>query len=183
MEAADTTPSPQVTVAWAVQRMAASGVRRAILPLGGLIAVGAVQIVRSGLEGPGGILLLGGLSSGLVMLAYGVQSVRRVLGRPAGAWGPLFWVASWIPYMYGLYALFLVGLRPFAVSGLAHPPLVIILALLNMLFGALLIRAQWKLSEIHLLAKEMTELVPEVSEDPGEVDVSDAGGDRKDTGE
>jgi len=160
------TPQPQATVARAVQRMAAGGVKRAALPLAGLLVLGAVQLFREGLRGPGGPLLFGGVSSALVMLAYGVQTVRRVLGRGAGAWAPLFWVASWIPYVYGLWVAFFLGLRPLAGSGFGGGVIATVIAVLLTVFGALLVRAQWKLSEIHLLAQEMADLVPKSDGEP-----------------
>ena len=146
--------------------MAASGIKRAALPLSALVVLGAVELFRIGVDGPGGPLLFGGVSSALVMLAYGVQSVRRVLGRGAGAWGPLFWVASWIPYVYGLWALFFLGLRPLARSAFGNGVVPTVIALLFVVFGALLVRAQWKLSEIHLLSQEMADLVPGAGSEP-----------------
>lgn len=150
------TPPPQITVARAVQRLAARSVRRAAVPLGGLFLAGVISAARSGVSRPSMILVLGALASGMVMLAYGVQAVRRVLGRPPGAWGPLFWVASWIPYLYGMYVMFGVGLRRLASPGLELALPGMFVALGYSVLGALMLRAQWKLSEVHLLAQEMT---------------------------
>ncbi len=153
------TPPPQITVARAVQRLAGRAVRRAALPLGGLLVAGVVQGVGSGFSGARLLLMGGALASGLVMLIYGVQSVRRVLGRPAGAWGPIFWVGSWIPYLYGMYVLFGVGLRPFISPGVDASSGDLLAAPLYAILGGMVIRAQWKLSEVHSLSQEMTGFV------------------------
>jgi hypothetical protein len=152
------TPSPQHAVARAVQRLTARAVRRASAPLGGLLGFGIWEWAVGGPSGSVMLLLVGAVASGLVMLGYGVQSVRRVLGRPAGAWGPLFWVASWIPYAYGLYISFGVGLRPLASPEFDLTPVAGMAAASYTVLGALVIRAQWKISEVHSLAQEMTGL-------------------------
>ena len=72
-----TTPPQQITVARAVQKLAARSVRRAGLPLGALVLAGVLEGARYGFSRPAVILVLGAVASGLVMLSYGVQAVRR----------------------------------------------------------------------------------------------------------
>jgi len=83
-----------------------------------------------------------------------------VLGRPVGVWGPIFWFASWIPYVYGMYVLFGVGLRAFTLSNFDASMGPVVVALVYAMLGALVIRAQWKLSEVHALSQEMTGFAP-----------------------
>lgn len=149
-------PPPQITVARAVQRLAARSVRRAAFPLGGLFLSGVFEAARNGVSRLSVILVVGALASGLIMLSYGVQAVRRVLGRPPGAWGPIFWVASWVPYLYAMYVLFGLGLRRLGSPGFDLAFSGTVAAMGYSILGALMLRAQWKLSEVHLLSQEMT---------------------------
>jgi hypothetical protein len=151
-----TTPSPQIAVARAVQRLAASAVRRAAVPLIALLGAGIAAWIKDGRSASATLLISGSLASSFVMLAYAVQAVRRVLGRSPGAWAPLFWVASWIPYVFGVYVLFGMGLRPFTSSGFEASGMSLLAGVAYSVLGGLLIRAQWKLSDVHSLSLEMT---------------------------
>jgi uncharacterized membrane protein HdeD (DUF308 family) len=154
------TPPPEITVARAVQRLAGRAVRRALLPLIGLLAGGVFEGIRDGITRPTVLLVLGAISSGIVMLLYGVQSVRRVLGRSAGAWGPLFWVASWIPYVFGTYVVIVKGVMAFASPVVEVTTLGAVVGTAYLIFGVLMVRAQWRLSEVHALSQEMLGLAP-----------------------
>jgi hypothetical protein len=160
-------PSGAATVARVVQQLTAKHVGRGLIPLGFLAALGVVQGALRGFRGTVAVIVFfGALASAAIMLAYGVQAVRRVLGRPPGAWAPLFWVASFVPYGYGVYVAFWLGFRRFSTTGFSMPAWELISSTAFVILGLLCVRAQWKLSEVHLLAQEMTGLETPGSKGP-----------------
>jgi hypothetical protein len=151
--------SGAATVARAIQRLTARHVGRGFVPLGLLAVLGVTHGLLRGFRGAVAVIVFfGALASAAIMLAYGVQSVRRVLGRPPGAWAPLFWVASFVPYAYGIYVAFWLGFRRFSMTGFSMPTWELVSSSAFVVLGLLCVRAQWKLSEVHLLAQEMSGL-------------------------
>jgi hypothetical protein len=99
------------------------------------------------------VFLIGAVLSTVAMVAYGLQAVSRVLEKQ-GRWGGLVVAGSFVPLLFAGYVivtrvffLFRVG----ATAGLG--PVVGNLGLLAL--AAMCVRAHWKLTEVHLLAREM----------------------------
>ena len=141
-------------VAQAVERMAAAKIALALPPLVVLALYGLVQSARRGFQPSDHVLLMvGALLSIVAMIAYGMQAVSRVLERPS-RWGGLVFAGSFVPLVFGGYVivtrvLFLVRLG--GTAGLAS-----VLGNFGLIvLGVMCLRAQWKLTEVHLLAGEM----------------------------
>ncbi len=141
-------------VAKAVERMAAAQIAVGLPPLVVLALYGLVQSVRRGFQLSDHVLLMvGAVLSMVTMIAYGVQAVSRVLEKPS-RWGGLIFAGSFVPLVFGGYVivtrvLFLIRLGGTAGLG----PVLGNFGL--MVLAAMCLRAQWKLTEVHLLAKEM----------------------------
>jgi hypothetical protein len=154
---ANTKPEPGqagALVAQAVERMAAAKIAVGLPPLVVLAVYGLVQSVRTGFQLYDHILLMvGAVLSMVAMVAYGMQAVTRVLEKPS-PWGGLIFAGSFVPLLFGgyvivsrLFDLILVG----AAGGVGR----IVGNFGLMLLAIMCLRAQWKLTEVHLLAREM----------------------------
>ena len=146
-----------VEVARAVERLAAVRIGRG-LPFVALIAVyGLTQGVRLGfLMEDYLVVLVGALLSAMCMVAYGTEAVGRVMDRE-NAWAGAIHVGGFVPYFFGGYLIVTRGLQVVSSSGqMSGGALLATLGL--MLVAAFFIRAQWKLTEVHLLAREMSGL-------------------------
>jgi hypothetical protein len=141
-------------VAQAVERMAAAKIAVGLPPLMVLALYGLVQSFRGGFQLSDHVLLmLGAVLSMVGMIAYGLQAVSRVLEKPS-RWGGLVFAGSLVPLVFGLWVIVTRVLLLLRVGGtLGFGPIMGNLAL--MVLAALCLRAQWKLIEVHLLAREM----------------------------
>ncbi len=144
-------------VARAVQRLAAARIGRALPPLVLLAVYGLVQSIRLGFTSSDHlVVLLGALASAGSMVVYGAEAVKRVMETRNPLAG-LSYLGSFVPYLFGGYLVVTRGLQLVRTPGqLDTGGRLVAVAL--MLVGVLCIRAQWKLTEVHLLAREMTGL-------------------------
>ncbi len=141
----------------AVERLAAARIGRALPSLALLAVYGLVQSVRLGFGSADYmIVFLGALLSAAATVAYGTQAVKRVM-ETRSPWSGLIDVGSFVPYLFGGYVVVTRGLQLVrSPSQLSGGGLVVALAL--MLVAVVCIRAHWKLTEVHLLAREMAGL-------------------------
>lgn len=115
---------------------------------------GLVQSIRYGFQPSEHLVfLIGAVLSMVAMVAYGLQAVSRALEKQSH-WGGLVFAGSLVPLLFAGYVIvtrvfFLLRLGGTAGLG----PVVGNLGLL--VLAAMCIRAQWKLREVHLLAREM----------------------------
>ena len=144
-------------VAAAVERLTVARIGRALPPLAVLAAYGLIQSMRFGLGSADYLLVfVGALVSAGSMLAYGTEAVQRVMDKRS-PWADLISVGSFVPYLFGGYLIVTRGQQLVQTAGeLGAGGLAATLALI--LLAVLCIRAQWKLTEVHLLAREMAGL-------------------------
>ena len=141
-------------VAQAVERMAAAKLAVGLPPLALIAVYGLVQSVRYGFQPPDHLaMVIGAVLSMVAMIAYGLQAVSRVLEKPS-RWNGLVLVGSFVPILFAGYVvvtrvLYLWGLGGSAGFGS------LILNLGLMVLAVAGARAQRKLIEVHLLAREM----------------------------
>ena len=144
-------------VAQAVERMAAAKIAVGLRPLALLGLYGLVQSLRHGLQPPEYVVMtIGAVLSMAAMVFYGLQAVSRVLEKTS-RWDGLVSVGSFVPLLFAGYVILTQVLnlwRPGATLGLG--PVVVSVVLL--VIAAMCVRAQWKLIEVHLLAREMAGL-------------------------
>ncbi len=141
-------------VAKAVERMAAARIAVGLPPLAVLGLYGLVQSLRNGFRpSEPMVFLIGAVVSMVAMVAYGLQAVSRVLEKPS-RWSGLVFAGSFLPILFAGYVIVTRLLFLFRLGGAAGlGPVVGNLGLLAL--AALCMRAQWKLIEVHLLAREM----------------------------
>ncbi len=144
-------------VALAVERLAAARIGRALPALALLAVYGLLQSIRFGFASADYVVVfVGALLSAGSMVAYGTEAVKSVMDEKS-SWAGLIYAGSFVPYLFGGYLIITRGLElsrsfdPFDAGGL-----VVTLAL--MLVAVLFMRAHWKLTEVHLLAREMAGL-------------------------
>lgn len=144
-------PDAAAVVADAIQSLTAARLGRGFVPLALLFAAGGVGVMRSSVGG--WWTALGAVMTAGVMLAYGLRTVRRVLGRDHHPWMSVVFGASVLPPAYALYVLAWRGLRVLATgSGSAE----IVTAILFTLLGVWVLRAWLRVVEIERLAQVMT---------------------------
>jgi hypothetical protein len=141
-------------VAQAVERMAAAKIAVGLPPLAVLGLYGLVQALRHGLQPVDHMVMaIGAVLSMAAMVIYGMQAVSMVLEKRS-PWDGLVFAGSFVPLLFAGYVIVTRvmdlwqlggtdGLGPVAVN-------VILLVL-----AVMCLRAQWKLTEVHLLAREM----------------------------
>ena len=141
-------------MAKAVERMAAARIAVGLPPLAVLGLYGLVQSLRNGFRpSEPMVFLIGAVLSMVAMVAYGLQAVSRVLEKPS-RWSGLVFAGSFLPILFAGYVIVTRLLFLFRLGGAAGlGPVVGNLGLLAL--AALSMRAQWKLIEVHLLAREM----------------------------
>jgi hypothetical protein len=141
-------------VAQAVERMVAAKIAMGLPPLAVLGLYGLVQSIRHGFQPSEHLVfLIGAVLSMMAMVAYGLQAVSRVLEK-RGRWGGLVFAGSFLPLLFAGYVIVTRVLFLFRLGGAAGlGPVVGNLGLLAL--AAMSMRAQWKLTEVHLLAREM----------------------------
>lgn len=144
-------------VAKAVERLAAARIAVGLRPLAVLGLYGLVQSVRHGLQPPDHVvLLIGAVLSMAAMVAYGIHAVSRVQEKMSRL-GGLFFAGSFVPTLFAGYVIVTGILHLFQLGGeRGLAPAVIDLGL--MVLAAMCLRAQWKLTEVHMLAREMAGL-------------------------
>ena len=134
--------------------MAAAKIAMGLPPLAVLALYGLVQSFRHGFQPSEHVVfLIGALISMVAMVAYGLQAVSRALEKQSH-WCGLVFAGSLVPLLFAGYVIvtrvfFLLRLGGTAGLG----PVVGNLGLL--VLAAMCMRAQWKLREVHLLAREM----------------------------
>ena len=148
-------------VADAIQNLTAARLGRGFVPLSLLFAAGGVGVLRS--SGGGWWTALGALVTSAVMLAYGLRTVQRTLGRAHGWWMTATAMASILPPVYGVYVAGWRGLRGLATAG---GLLELAVATLFVGMGVCVLRAWMRVVEIERLARVMT-LDPEAHGDHG----------------
>ena len=134
--------------------MAAAKIAVGLPPLALLAIYGLVQTARYGLQPVEHVVMvIGAVLSMVAMIAYGLQAVSRVSQKPS-QWSGLVFAGSFVPILFAAYVvvtrilhLWLPGSSP----GLG--PLFGDLGL--MVLAAMSARAQWQLTQVHLLAREM----------------------------
>ena len=141
-------------VAQAVERMAAAQIAVGLPPLAVLGLYGLVQSLRHGFQPSEHVVfLIGAVLSMVAMVAYGLQAVSRVLEKQ-GRWGGLVFAGSFVSLLFAGYVIVTRVFFLFRIGGTAGlGPIVGNLGLLAL--AAMCVRAQWKLTEVHLLAREM----------------------------
>ena len=145
---------PGSLVAQAVERMAAAKLAVGLPPLAILALYGLVQSVRQGFQpSEHVVIMIGAVLSMVTMVAYGLQAVSRVLEKPS-RWGGLIFAGSFVPLLFAGYVVVTRVLYLFRFAGTGGLGAVAGNVAL-MVLAAMSARAQWKLVEVHLLAREM----------------------------
>ena len=145
---------PASLVAQAVERMAAAKLAVGLPPLAILGLYGLVQSVRHGFQPSEDVVfLIGAVLSMVAMVAYGLQAVSRVLEKPS-RWGGLIFAGSFVPLLFAGYVIATRVLYLFRFGGTGGLGAVAGNVAL-MVLALMCARAQWKLVEVHLLAREM----------------------------
>ena len=141
-------------MAQAVERMAAAKLAVGLPPLALLALYGMIQTARYGLQPSEHVVMaIGAVLSMVAMIAYGLQAVSRVLQKPA-RWGGLIFAGSFVPILFAGYVVVTRVLYVWRLGG--GPGLGPLFVNLGLLVLALMCaRAQWKLIQVHLLAREM----------------------------
>ncbi len=145
---------PASLVAKAVERMVAAKIAVGLPPLAVLGLYGLVQSFRDGFRPSEHLIfMLGAVLSMVTMIAYGLQAVSRVLEK-SSRWEGLIFAGSFVPLIFSgyvivtrLFYLFRLG------DSVGLGPIMGNLGLL--VLAGMCARAQWKLTEVHLLAREM----------------------------
>ena len=145
---------PVSHVAQAVERMAVAKIAAGLPPLAVLGLYGLVQSVRQGLQASEPVVfMVGAMLSMVAMVTYGLQAVSRVLEKPT-RWRGLIFAGSFVPLLFAAYVILTWVLYLFRFGGTGGLwPVTGNLVLL--VLAAMCVRAQWKLIEVHLLAREM----------------------------
>lgn len=142
---------PRAVVAGAIQNLTAARLGRAFIPLALLFAMGAVGFAGSGRTGLW--TAIGALGTSAVMLAYGLRTVQRSLGRSRRTWMSLAMLASVVPPGYGLWVLGWRGLRALTDS---TDPSGLVMAILYVALGVWVLRTWMGIVEIERLARVMS---------------------------
>ena len=144
-------PDAATVIADTIQSLTAARLGRGFVPLALLFAAGGVGVLRSSVGG--WWTALGAVTTAGVMLAYGLRTVQRILGRDHHPWMSVVLGASVLPPAYALYVLAWRGLRGLAVGGDASE---LAAATLFTLMGVWVLRAWLRVVEIERLAQVMT---------------------------
>ena len=141
-------------VAQAVERMAAAKIAVGLPPLAVLGVYGLVQSLRHGLQPAEYVVIaVGAVLSMAAMVAYGLQAVSRVLEKTS-RWSDLILAGGLVPIMFAGYVIVTRALNLLPTGGTTGlGPIVVDLVLL--VLAAMCGRAQWRLIEVHRLAREM----------------------------
>jgi hypothetical protein len=141
-------------VAQAVERMAAAKIAVGLPPLAILGSYGLVQSIRLGLRPVEHVvIMIGAVLSIVAMVAYGMQAVSQVLEKPS-RWAGLIYAGSFVPLLFAGYVIvtrILYLVRFGGAGGIGS----VAGSLALMVLAVMSAWADWKLVEVHLLAREM----------------------------
>lgn len=141
-------------MAQAVERMVAAKLGVGLPPLALLGLYGLVQWVRNGLQPSESVVMLtGAVLSMVAMVAYGLLAVSMILEK-SSRWDGLASAGGFVPFLFTGYVIvtrILYVLPTSEPTGLGPIAVNLILLVLAAMCGW----AQWKLIEVHLLAREM----------------------------
>ena len=102
------------------------------------------------------VIAVGAVLSMAAMVFYGMQAVSTVLQKTS-PWDGLVFAGSFVPLLFAGYVITTRVLDLWRVGGSAGlGPVVVNVVLL--VLAVMCLRAQWKLSEVHLLARELAEV-------------------------
>lgn len=155
-------PDPAQAVGAAVQRTAAAILGRGFPPLVALGITGLIEGLRGRLLAHEVmVLLLGSVLTAAAMLGYGQLAVHKAFGRPKRAWMRVASTSGLLPYVFGVYVVVGFGLMPLRGGfGLGR----VIATLFFVGTGAWCLRSQWRLTDLHLFVRSLTELTGAPSE-------------------
>ena len=141
-------------VAQAVERMAAAKIAVGLPPLAVLGLYGLVQSLRFGLQPAEYVVMaIGAVISMAAMVFYGMQAVSMVLEKTS-PWDGLIFAGSFVPVIFAGYIIVTQVLDLWQLGGTAGLGPVAVNVIIIVL-AVMCLRAQWKLTEVHLLAREM----------------------------
>ncbi len=141
-------------VAQAVERMAAAKIAVGLRPLAVLGLYGLVQFLRNGLRPDEYVvMMIGALLSVVAMVGYGLQAVSTVLEKTS-RWDTLVVAGSFVPLIFAGFVI-VTSVRNLARLGAAAGLGPVVANLFLLVLAAMCVRAQWKLIEVHRLAREM----------------------------
>lgn len=147
-----TRPSdPARAVADAIQNLVAARLGRGFFPLAVLFALGMAELVAGAEHRP--LLALGAVLTSGAMLAYGLRTAQRALGKPERAWMSMAAVGGIVPPLYGTYVLAWRGLRAVATG---HTAVALGLGALHVALGVWVLRSWTRVAEVERLARIMT---------------------------
>ena len=148
---------PGPLVAQAVERMVAAKIAVGLRPLAVLGLYGLVQSLRHGLQPAEHVVMaVGAALSMAAMVFYGLQAVSTVLEKTS-RWDGLVFLGSAVPLLFAGYVIATRVLDLWRLGGTTGlGPVLVNVALL--VLAVMCLRAQWKLTEVHLLAREMAGL-------------------------
>lgn len=134
--------------------MAAAKIAVGLRPLGVLGLFGLVQFLRHGFRADQHlVMMIGALLSMLAMIGYGLQAVSTVLQKTS-RWDALIVAGSFVPLIFAGYVMVTRG-RELGQLGAASGLGPVVANLFLMVLAVMCARAQWKLIEVHRLAREM----------------------------
>ncbi len=140
----------------AVQRTAAATLGRGFVPLMALGLTGLIQGLLGRLFATEVVtLVLGSVATAAAMLAYGQLAVHKAFGRPKRAWMLAASLSGLLPYVFGVYVVVGFGFMPLRGGlGLGR----VIATLFFVGTGAWCLRSQWRLTDLHLFVRSLSEL-------------------------
>jgi len=151
---------PRAVVGPVIRDLAARRLAQGYLAL---VALGAICLVEFALRGDarGTVLLtlIGAVVSGLGMLALGMSTVRKSLGRPVGAWALGASIGTIVAWVFGIWLFGVRGLQELAVGS---PGLIGgAFALTYLVFGLRVLRDLRRVGAVRQLAAAMSVPAPE----------------------
>ena len=134
--------------------MAAAKIAIGLRPLAVLGLFGLVQFLLNGLRlGEHLVLMIGALLSMVAMVGYGLQAVSAVLEKTS-RWDTMVVVGSCVPLIFAGFVI-VTSVRDLIRLGASAGLGPVAANLLLLVLAAMCLRAQWKLIEVHRLAREM----------------------------
>ena len=134
--------------------MAAAKIAIGLRPLAVLGLFGLVQFLLNGLRlGEHLGLMIGALLSMVAMVGYGLQAVSAVLEKTS-RWDTMIVAGSLVPLIFAGFVI-LTSVRNLIRLGASAGLGPVAANLLLLVLAAMCLRAQWKLIEVHRLAREM----------------------------
>ena len=141
-------------MAQAVERMVAAKIAIGLRPLAVLGLLGLVQFLRNGLQPDEHVVLMvGAVLSMVAMVGYGLQAVSMVLEKPS-RWDAVVVAGSFVPLIFAGFVI-MTSIRDLTRLGAESGLGPIVADIFLLVLAAMCLRAQWKLIEVHRLAREM----------------------------